>query len=81
MEQNLLEQESDYFDTIRMELLAKAPGDYALIRGRELVGVFKCEEDALRRGYQLYGNSPFLVKEIVEFDEVLDFTHNFLISA
>ena len=77
----MLEQESDYFDTIRMELLAKSPGEYVLIHGRELIGVFKCEEDALRRGYQLYGNSPFLVKEIVEFDEVLDFTHNFLISA
>lgn len=81
MEKHLLEEESDYFDSIRAELLAKAPGDFALVRGRELKGVFHCEEDAIRRGYELFGNSPFLIKQILQFDEILDFTHNFLISA
>jgi hypothetical protein len=81
MEENLLKEEDEYFESKRNELLAKAPGEYALIHGRGLIGIFKCEEDAIRRGYELYGNSPFLVKQILQFDEVLDFTHNFLISA
>ena len=80
MQENLLEEESEYFESIRGELLAKARGEYALIQGKELRGIFESEKDAIRRGYELFGKGPFLVKQILEHDEVLDFTHNFMIA-
>ena len=80
MQNNPLEVEIEFFESKRSELLAKASGEYALIHGKELVGTFKAEEDALKIGYERFGNSPFLVKQILEFDEVLDFTNNFMIA-
>ena len=73
MEKNLLEAEIQFFEAKRKELLAKARNEYALIHGRELAGTFVSKEDAVKRGYELYGNVPFLVKQIVEKDRTLIF--------
>jgi len=69
MKAGLLQKELEFFESKRAELLAKAKGEYALIRGNKLIGTFFCQKDAIRRGYEMYGNSPFLVKKIVEFEE------------
>jgi len=70
----VLQQELDYFERQRLELLSRAPGKYALIKGAELVGIFDSEIEAARVGYRQIGNEPFLIKHIVEADVPLVFT-------
>jgi hypothetical protein len=69
-----LQQELDFFERKRLELLGRAAGKYALIKGAELIGVFDTELEAARAGYRQIGNEPFLIKHIVEADIPLVFT-------
>jgi len=68
-----LQQELHCFEQHRLELLAQAPGKYALIKGSEVAGTFDSENEAVGAGYRRYGNEPFLVKHIVEADLPLTF--------
>jgi hypothetical protein len=70
----VLEQELDFFERHRLDLLARAPGKYALIKGTELVGTYESELEAVRAGYRQIGNAPFLIKHIAEADVPLVFT-------
>ena len=69
-----LQQELEFFERQRLELLARAPGKYALVKGSELIGIFETELEAARAGYRQIGNEPFLIKHIVEADLPLIFT-------
>jgi hypothetical protein len=69
-----LHTELDVFERLRLSLLKRAPGKYALVKGNDLVGTFGSEAEAIREGYLRFGNEPFLVKHIVEADVPLNFT-------
>jgi hypothetical protein len=69
-----LQTELDVFERLRLSLLDRAPGNYALVKGRELVDTYTNEAEAIREGYRRFGNEPFLVKHIVEADVPLNFT-------
>lgn len=69
-----LQEELEFFERQRLELLDRAPGKYVLIKGTEVIGVFDTEIEAARAGYQQIGNEPFLIKHIVEADVPLIFT-------
>jgi hypothetical protein len=43
---------------------ADRPGQFVLIRGRDVLGFFPRYEEALEAGYERFGDGPFLVKEI-----------------
>ena len=75
MKEKALEKELDFFQANLTALLGKAKGEYALIHGDELIGTFVSKEDAIRVGYEKFGNAPFLVKLITEVEEA------FFISA
>jgi hypothetical protein len=68
-----LEQELQYFERRRLELLDQAAGKYALVKGSALVGTFESETEAVGAGYRRFGNEEFLVKHIVEADIPLTF--------
>jgi len=70
----ILQPELDFFEANRFKLLDQAAGKYVLIKGTTLNGIYDTELDAVRAGYQLFGNEPFLVKHIVEADVPLTFT-------
>ena len=70
----VLQQELEFFERQRLELLARAPGKYALVKGAELIGIFDSELEAIRAGYRQIGNEAFLVKHIVEADVPFTFT-------
>lgn len=70
----VLQQELEFFDRQRLDLLVRAPGKYALVKGSALIGIFDTELEAVRAGYQKIGNETFLVKHIVEADVPLTFT-------
>lgn len=76
----VLQTELEFFNTIRNELLGQATDEYALIHGKELIDTFKSKDDAIKKGYTLFGNEPFLVKKIVPTDTTLYFTSR-LIAA
>jgi hypothetical protein len=80
MEEDILRKELNYFESKLDELLGKAKGEYALIHEEKLIDTFKSKEDAIKRGYELFGNTPFLVKLIVEVEAVLNFTSNLIKS-
>ena len=68
-----LQPELELFERHRLELLARASGKFALVKGSDIVGTFETEGDAIREGYQRFGNHPFLVKHVVEADVPLNF--------
>ncbi len=69
-----LESELGFFNAHRSELLQEAEGKFALIKGNSLIGTFENETAAIRRGYEVLGNVPFLVKKITEVDIPLSFS-------
>jgi len=80
MRVDLLKKDLDYFESKLDELLGKSKGEYALIHEGQLIDTFKSKEDAIKKGYELSGNSPFLVKLIIEVEDILNFTSNLLAS-
>ena len=70
----VLAPELDYFESHRMELVERASGKYALIKGMTLIDLFETELEAIRAGYQRFGTEAFLVKQILEADVPLKFT-------
>jgi hypothetical protein len=75
---DLLNEEVSVFEAHRSELLGSARGKFVLIKGDEMVGVFDSEMDAIRQGYEKFGNVAFLVKLVTEFETPQDFTSNLL---
>ncbi len=69
-----LEQEQATFDAHRAELLGRAKGKYVLIKGSKILGDFTDIQEALKNGYERFGNQPFLVKLVAEVDAPLSFT-------
>jgi hypothetical protein len=69
-----LQTEVEVFERLRLSLLDRAAGKYALVKGSDLVGTFGSEAEAIRDGYRRFGNEAFLVKHIVVADVPMNFT-------
>lgn len=74
----VLTKELQTFNAHRSELIGKANGKFVLIKDDQIIGVFDTKFDAIRQGYERFGNVGFLVKQIVEFDIPQNFTSNLL---
>jgi len=68
-----LDEELRVFEARRADLLGRARGQYALVKGDRVVDTFVSLEDALKHGYAEFGNQPFLVKQVIETDVPLEF--------
>ncbi len=75
METNILQKELIFFENKHSELLEEAKGEFVLIKNEEIIDIFKSEDDAIRQGYKKFGNNPFLVKQITEFERIYNFTN------
>jgi len=62
------------FEKRKADLLDQAEGQYALIKGDELLGVFSCRKEAVKEGYRRLGNVPFLVKLIANEEQPITIT-------
>jgi len=60
-----LETEVEAFNALLPELLETDYGRWALIHNAELLSIFDTEGDAIKVGYQTYGNVPFLTRQIL----------------
>jgi hypothetical protein len=74
----LLKREIKTYNAHKAELLRQSKGRYVLVKGDRIVGTFDSELDAVHRGYERFGNVPFLVKQVVEVEVPLDFTSSLL---
>lgn len=70
-----LQQELETFERLKDQLL-QDEGKYAVISGKELLGVYSSYDDALKIGYEHYALTPFLVKKICVVEPVNFFTRH-----
>ena len=63
-----LDLELRTFEARRVELLGRAAEKFVIIKGDQLIGVFESPMEALKRGYERFGNQPFLVKQVLDVD-------------
>lgn len=73
---DLLETELQTYNAKKQELLSQASGKYVLIKADKVIGIFDTESDAIRQGYEKFGNEPFLVKQILEIEPTQNFLSN-----
>lgn len=76
--QKILKKEMQTYQAQKEELLGKSKGRFVLIKDNDILGVFDSKIDAIRQGYEKFGNTPFLVKQILEVEVAKNFTSNLL---
>ena len=59
------QEEIEYFEENMDHLLKEHLGQYALIKGRTLVGTYSTSEEAYHQGIRAFKRQPFLIKHIV----------------
>jgi hypothetical protein len=64
----MLEQELRFYEEHRHELLAVNPGQFALIKGGELIAAFATLQEAYIQGIERFGNVPVLIRQILPAD-------------
>ena len=65
-----LEQELAYFEANRTRWLSEYADKFVLIKGTELVGTFDTAENAYTAGLERFGNTVFLIKQVLSEEPV-----------
>lgn len=65
IDDTVLNEEIQYFDESLEDWLKQYPGMVALVKGRNLIGVYNTEEEALAEGARRYQLQPYLIRHIV----------------
>jgi hypothetical protein len=66
-----LEQEIALYDQTKPRLLREGrAGQFVLIKGRELIGLFSTKEEAYHEGFRRFHAGPFFVKRIQKVEPV-----------
>jgi hypothetical protein len=68
-----LETEVEFYNSQKNDWLEHYEGKFALIKGKKLLGTYTTWEEAFDAGVQKLGNVPFLIKQVQEKDEVVQF--------
>jgi hypothetical protein len=74
----MLSKELETYEANKSELIGKSKGKYVLIKDDQVIDVFDTKSDAIRQGYERFGNVPFFVKQIIEIETPQNFTSNLL---
>lgn len=74
----MLELETKTFEDNLPALIQSDLGKYVLIKDDKIIGTFIAIEDALNCGYERFKDKPFLVKQILSFQQPLNFVNNHL---
>lgn len=76
-----LDTEAHYYERIEKNLLRYHRGRWAVIIGRQLIGIFEEPQEAYRNVVKKYGNIPMFIKRILLNEETeplkLDFNRHF----
>jgi hypothetical protein len=65
----MLDEERRFFEESFGEWQQKFPGKVVLVKGRNLVGVFDNDNDALAEGARRYQLQPFLVRRVAPAED------------
>lgn len=68
-----LETELAFFQQHKNEWLNVYKNQFALVKGSELIGTFTSAEQAFVAGVEQLGNVPFLIKQVAEKEEIVQF--------
>jgi hypothetical protein len=71
-----LEKELETYKRELPTLAASSAGKFVLIQDSQVMGVFDTYADALKEGYEKFGLTPFLVKQINALEKVHYFTRD-----
>jgi hypothetical protein len=69
----VLETEVEFYNSQKKDWLRHYEGKFALIKGRELLGTYTTWQEAFSDGVQKLGNVPFLIRQVQEKDEIVQF--------
>jgi hypothetical protein len=64
-----LQQEIATYESKRSELFAEHAGEFVLVKGDEVVDIYRDERDAIDAGYKKFGNTGFLVRKVAESEK------------
>lgn len=70
MDVSPLKAELGFFQEMKGEWLKHHNGQFALVRGRQLVGVFTTFQEAYSAGVKQFGNVPMLIRQVLPSDPV-----------
>ena len=59
----------------RLHEFLENEGMFVVIQGENVAGTWQTYEDALKAGYERFGLTPFMVKQILAVEPVHDLTH------
>lgn len=68
-----LQEELQYFGSIKEDLLKHHNGKFALIKGSELIDTFTTWGEAFNAGVERLGNVAFLIKRVQAEEENVQF--------
>lgn len=69
----ILEEELKCFHESKAELMKHHEGQFALIKGSKLLGTYTTIEQAFDAGVKELGNQAFLIKEVKEAEDMIQF--------
>lgn len=78
--ESLLKKELETFAKNKPELLSDHTGKYALIKDDKIIRIFESQNDAIKTGFEMFGNKPFLVKKIEAIEQTQNFTSNLILT-
>ena len=67
------EKETAYFNAHKVDLMQHYKGQFALIKEEDLLGTYTTFEEAFEAGVKLLGNQAFLIRQVVEGEEVVQY--------
>ena len=66
----ILDEERQYFESQRGDLLSRCRNQFVLIKGSKLIGVYPDAQTAYAEGLQRLGLAPFLVRQVLEDEPI-----------
>lgn len=76
----MLEKETKFFESKLPELQKTEMGKFVLIKDEKVVGTYVAMADALKAGYEQFGDKPFFVKQVLPTQQPLNFANNYLVA-
>lgn len=73
----MFEVEENVFRENLANLLQNEIGKYILIKEDKIIGIYQTSLDALKFGYETFKEQSFLIKQILPFQQPLNFANNF----
>lgn len=65
----MLDEERQFYRSKHDELRAAHFGQFVLVKGSSLIGVFNTHDEAVAEGAKQFGLQPFLVRQVDSRDE------------